>query len=276
MGGGGNFTNEELVGKALARYGRENFVVATKFGIAFENGVRSISNSEQTIRSQLTDSLSRLGVDCIDLYYMHRLDENTPIEDTMRVLKALVDEGKIKYVGLSEITASELRRAHEVHPVTAIQMEWSLQTREIEEDIVPVARELGVGIVAYSPLGRGFLADMSSIETLDEKDFRRNMPRYSGENFEENKRRAAKFFEIARSKGCTPAQLALAWLHSKGDDVFPIPGTKSSSRIEENARAYSLLPLDEATKSEIEESVASFVGDRYNTDGMKSTYLNRL
>jgi aryl-alcohol dehydrogenase-like predicted oxidoreductase len=276
MGGGGNFTNEELVGKALQLYGREKFVVATKFGIAFENGTRIISNSEATIRSQLNDSLSRLGTDYIDLYYMHRLDISIPIEDTMRTLKSLVEEGKIRYIGLSEVSASELRRAHAIYPVSAIQMEWSLQTRDIEQEIVPTARELGVGIVAYSPLGRGFLADVAAFSQLDEKDGRRSMPRYSGENFDENKRRVAKFFEMAQARGCTPAQLALAWLHAKGEDVFPIPGTKSSSRIVENAKAYSLLPLDAATLSEIEDSVAPFLGDRYSTEGMKSTYLNRL
>lgn len=273
MGGGGNFTNEELVGKALNMYGREKFVIATKFGIAFENGNRIVSNSEATIRQQLAESLARLGIEYVDLYYM---DTSIPIEDTMRVLKTLVEEGKIRYIGLSEVTADELRRAHAIYPVTAIQMEWSLQTRDIEEHIVPVARELGVGIVAYSPLGRGFLADMSSFEHLDQKDSRRSMPRYSGENFEENKRRVARFFDIARTKGCTPAQLALAWLHSKGDDVFPIPGTKSSTRIEENARSYSLVPFDEATMIEIEDSVAPFLGDRYTSEGMKSTYLQRL
>lgn len=276
MGGGGNFTNEELVGKALKRYGRDKFVVATKFGIAFENGVRIISNSEATIRSQLADSLARLDTDYIDLYYMHRLDTTIPIEDTMRVLQALVEEGKIKYIGLSEVTPQELRRAHAVYPVTAIQMEWSLQSRDIEDAVVGTARELGVGIVPYSPLGRGFLADMASFDHLDEKDFRRTMPRYSGDNFEENKKRVTQFFDIAHRKGCTPAQLALAWLHSKGEDVFPIPGTKSSARIEENARAFTYAPFDEATMAEIESSVAPFLGDRYTADGMKAAYSERL
>ena len=276
MGGGGNFTNEELVGKALKRYGRDKFVVATKFGIAFENGARIISNSEATIRSQLADSLARLDTDYIDLYYMHRLDTTIPIEDTMRVLKALVEEGKIKYIGLSEVTPQELRRAHAVYPVTAIQMEWSLQTRDIEDAVVGTARELGVGIVPYSPLGRGFLADMASFDHLDEKDFRRSMPRYSGDNFEENKKRVAQFYEIARNKGCTPAQLALAWLHSKGEDVFPIPGTKSSARIEENARAFSLVPLEEATMTEIETTLAPFLGDRNTVDALKGAYIHRL
>lgn len=276
MGGGGNFTNEELVGKALKRYGRDKFVVATKFGITYTNGVRSVSGSEETIRAQLADSLQRLDTDYIDLYYMHRMDPNTPIEETMRVLKSLVEEGKIRYVGLSECTPDELRRAHAVHPVSAIQMEWSLQTRDIEEAVVPTARELGVGIVAYSPLGRGFLADFAVLESLDEKDTRRAMPRFSGENGEENRNRIRKFFAIADRKGCTAAQLALAWVHSQGDDVFPIPGTKSSKRIEENAGAFALLPLSETEKVEIEEAVSGLVGDRYGAEGMRAVYSTRL
>eukprot|EP00744_Colponema_vietnamica_P013886 GILI01019465.1.p1 GENE.GILI01019465.1~~GILI01019465.1.p1 ORF type:complete len:359 (+),score=69.05 GILI01019465.1:53-1078(+) len=273
-GGGGNFTNEELVGKALKIHGRDKFIVATKFGIAFTPEGQAISGKEETIRSQLADSLSRLDTDYIDLYYMHRMDPNTPIEETMRVLKSLVEEGKIRYIGLSECTPAELRRAHAIHPVTAVQMEWSVQTRDIEDTIVPVARELGVAIVPYSPLGRGFLADLSMIENLSESDWRRSLPRFSGENLEENKRRVAKFFEVAQRKGCTPAQLALAWVHSQGDDVFPIPGTKSVARIEENARAI-LVTLSEEEKREVEGAVV-LLGDRYPAAMMKSTFNNRL
>jgi len=251
----------KLVGKAIKIHGREKFVIATKFGILPD---RSVSGKEETIRSQLADSLARLDTDYIDLYYMHRMDPDTPIEDTMSVLKSLVEEGKIRYIGLSECTPTELRRAHAVHPITAIQMEWSLQSRDIEEAVVPAARELGVAIVAYSPLGRGFLAELAAFDKLDESDWRRTLPRYSGENYEINKKRVERFFELATEKGCTPAQLALAWVHSQGDDVFPIPGTKSSVRIEENARAVSLLPLSETDKRDIETAVGVPVGGRYH------------
>jgi aryl-alcohol dehydrogenase-like predicted oxidoreductase len=250
-----------------------SLIIATKFGITVNPS--GVSGKEEVIRSQLEDSLARLNTTYIDLYYMHRMDPDTPIEETMEVLKSLVEEGKIKYVGLSECTASELRRAHAVHPITAIQMEWSLQTRDIEAEVVPCARELGVGIVAYSPLGRGFLAQLNAFDGLDDKDWRRNHPRWSGENYEENKRRVARFFEIATAKGCTPAQLALAWVHAQGDDVFPIPGTKSAARIEENAHAYDLLPLTTDEMREIESSVA-VIGDRYDEAGMKRTHEGRV
>ena len=265
--------NEELVGKAIKIHGREKFVIATKFGIGIENGKYITSGKDAFIRQQLSESLSRLGTDYIDLYYMHRMDPSTPIEETMETLKALVNEGKIRYVGLSECTAQELRRAHAVHPVTAIQMEWSLQTRDIEESLVPVARELGVSIVAYSPLGRGFLADLAALDSLPANDARKTFfPRFTGELFEENKRRIAKFYDLAARKGCTPAQLALAWVHSKGDDVIPIPGTKSAKRIEENARTLSLLPLSVEEIAEIEGAV-SVVGDRYAD--MSTTFNQR-
>jgi aryl-alcohol dehydrogenase-like predicted oxidoreductase len=275
-GGGGNFTNEELIGKAIKLHGREKFVIATKFGIGFDaNKTQIVSGKEDFIRSQLADSLSRLDTNYIDLYYMHRMDPDTPIEETMTVLKSLVEEGKIRYIGLSECTPSELRRAHAVHPVTAIQMEWSLQTRDIEELVVPTARELGVAIVAYSPLGRGFLADIAAFDSLSETDWRKSNPRFSGENYGENKKRAANFFEIAKRKGCTPAQLALAWVHSQGEDVFPIPGTKSSGRIEENANSFTVLPLSAEERKEIEDSV-SVVGDRYPATMATRSFNARL
>jgi len=254
LGGGGNYTNEELLGKAIKIHGRDKFIIATKFGIVpLEGGIandRKISGSEETIRSQLSDSLTRLGVDYVDLYYQHRIDPDTPIEETMRVLKNLVNEGKIKYIGLSECTPAELRRAHAVHPITAIQMEWSLQTRSIEAEVVPTARELGVGIVAYSPLGRGLLTGaITSKDQLDDGDFRKGRPRFSGENIEANV--YTNFFDYASGKGLTPAQLALAWVHNQGPDVFPIPGTKSAKRLAENAAAASVI----LTKDELAEIV---------------------
>ncbi len=236
-------------------------MIATKCGLSFENGLFLVSGKEDLIRRQLSESLARLGTDYIDLYYIHRIDRTMPIEETMATLKSLVEEGKIRYIGLSECTPEELRRAHAVHPISAVEMEWNLQTRDIENTIVPVARELGVGIVAYSPLGRGFLANLAALDALPASDWRKNIPRF-GEHYEENKRRVSKFYEIAARKGCTPAQLALAWVHSKGSDVVPIPGTKSARRIEENARAWTVLPLTSQEILEIEESV-SVVGDRY-------------
>jgi len=270
------FTNEELVGKALAIHGRDKFVVATKFGIYQKDGMLAVCGKEDFIRSQLADSLSRLNTPYIDLYYMHRMDPDTPIEETMAVLKALVAEGKIRYVGLSECTPSELRRAHAVHPITAVQMEWSLQTRDIEADVVPVARELGVAIVAYSPLGRGFLADLATFDNLTEGDFRKTNPRFSGDNLAENRKRVAAFLDLAKSKGCTPAQLALAWVHAQGEDVFPIPGTKTASRIEENARAFALLPLTAEEVRVIGDSVAPPAGDRYQAQSRLTSYNQRM
>ncbi|CAK4214890.1 unnamed protein product [Aphanomyces euteiches] len=272
-GGGGNFTNEELVGKAIKQHGREKFVIATKFGLVPSAEGFKISGKEDVLRSQLADSLKRLGTDYIDLYYMHRMDPETPIEDTMRVLKSLVEEGKIKYIGLSECTPSELRRAHAIHPATAIQMEWSLQSRDLEAAVVPVARELGVGIVAYSPLCRGFLAAIDTFDKLEENDWRRTLPRYSSDKLEQSKAKVARFFEIAKEKKCTPAQLALAWVHAQGPDVFPIPGTKSSTRIVENAEAVNihLTPEDVVAIAAAAESIE---GARY--DGPDTTFNARL
>jgi aryl-alcohol dehydrogenase-like predicted oxidoreductase len=269
------YYNEELVGKAIKKFGREKFVIATKTGVGVENGKGITSGKPEFIRNQLAQSLERLGTDYIDLYYLHRIDPDTPLEETMNCLKQFVQEGKIRYIGLSECTPAELKRAHAVHPITAIQMEWSLQSRDIEELVVPAARELGVAIVAYSPLGRGFLADIAALDSLSETDWRKQCPRFSGENYEENKRRAAKFFEIAKRKGCTPAQLALAWVHSKGEDVFPIPGTKSAKRLEENAHAFTFLPLTADEQAEIEASI-SVVGGRYPESLASRTYDNRL
>jgi len=262
-GGGGNFTNEELLGKAIAIHGRENFVIATKFGIKVgAERERSLSSSEETIRSQLADSLQRLGTDYIDLYYQHRPDPTIPIEDTMRVLKGLVEAGTIRYVGLSECSADELRRAHAVHPITAIQMEWSLGNRGLEAEIVPTARELGVAIVAYSPLGRGILTSaFTSTDQLDAGDSRRKHPRWQAESFAKNAAQQA-FFDYAARKGCTPAQLALAWLHHQGNDVFPIPGTKSVARLEENLGAAAVV-LNATEIAEIESLVGPLEGARY-------------
>jgi aryl-alcohol dehydrogenase-like predicted oxidoreductase len=273
QGGGENTSNEELIGKAISIHGREKFIIATKFGVSPSAEGLKVCNKPEFIRSQLEESLKRLGTDHIDLYYAHRIDPDTPIEEMMFCLKSLVREGKIKYVGLSECTASELRRAHVIQPVSAIQMEWSLQTRDIESNIVPTARELGVGIVPYSPLGRGLLsATFTSPDQLPENDWRRvGCPRFSPENIEKNS--VSKFIQIAERKGCTPAQLALAWVLSRGADVVPIPGTKSPKRLEENAKAVTVTLTEEEIR-EIEASVPTPVGDRYS-DG-SSTYQVRV
>lgn len=248
-------------------------MIATKFGILpnFQ-----VSGKREDIISQLTDSLARLGTNYIDLYYMHRMDPSTPIEETMMVLKSLVEEGKIKYIGLSECSPTDLRRACSVFPVTAIQIEWSLQTRGAEKSIVKVARELGVGIVCYSPLGRGFLSkSFTSVDELDKDDWRRTQPRFKEGVLESNV--PLDFFSIAERKGCTPAQLALAWLLKQGDDVFPIPGTKQSQRVVENAGALAVAEtLTAADLEEIEKSVPEPVGERYDSSSMNATHENRL
>jgi len=207
---------------------------------------------------------------------MHRMDPNTPIEEKMNCLLELKNEGKIKYVGLSEFTPDELQRAHKVMPVSAIQMEWSLQTRDIEKSILPVARKLGVAIVAYSPLGRGFLSrTFTKKEDIKEGDWRSSQPRFSGENLDENLSAAEKLELYAANKGYTAAQLALAWLHNQGDDVFPIPGTKTQKRIEENAKA-ALIKLTPEELLEIEAIVPEAKGGRYEENLMKRTYADRI
>ena len=267
-----NATNEELLGKAIKIHGRDKFIIATKFGVIRSATGMTISGKPELVRSQLADSLKRLGTDYVDLYYQHRMDPSTPIEETMECLKQLVQEGKIRYVGLSECTPSELRRAHAVYPVTAIQMEYSLQSRDVETEVIPAARELGVGIVAYSPLGRGFLsATFTSLDQLAENDRRRQFPRFSEENFAKNVQ--TRFFEYAAKKGCTPAQLALAWVHAQGEDIFPIPGTKDPSRLEENLGALNIKLTPEEAK-EVGELVEAGSGDRY--PGMAGTFNSRL
>jgi aryl-alcohol dehydrogenase-like predicted oxidoreductase len=237
----GPFVNEELVGRAL-RGRRDQVVLATKFGLISHTGrgPGSADSSPESIRTAVEGSLKRLGTDRIDLYYQHRVDPATPIEDTMGVLAGLVQAGKIRYVGLSEAWIDTIRRAHAVHPVTALQSEYSLWTRD-QEEILPVLRELGIGLVAYSPLGRGFLTGAlrrpADLEKLDDSDLRKGHPRFTGENFERNLRIADEVQAVADRVGATSAQVALAWLLAQGDDVVPIPGTKRVARVEENTAA---------------------------------------
>jgi aryl-alcohol dehydrogenase-like predicted oxidoreductase len=249
----GPYVNEELVGRALQGR-RDQVVLATKFGLVSHDGrvPSGLDSSPANIRAAVEGSLRRLGTDRIDLYYQHRVDPSTPIEETMGTLAGLVQEGKIRYVGLSEAWVDTIRRAHAVHPVTALQSEYSLWTRD-QEQILPVLRELGIGLVAYSPLGRGFLTGtlrtQADVERLDDSDFRKNNPRFTGENLQHNLRLAAEVQAIADRIGVTSAQVALAWLLAQGDDIVPIPGTKRVHRVEENAAAdaVTLTPEQVAT-----------------------------
>jgi aryl-alcohol dehydrogenase-like predicted oxidoreductase len=238
-----------------------------------KDGQMVVSGKADFIRQQLSESLARLGTDYVDLYYMHRMDPATPIEETVQCLKELITEGKIKYIGLSECSPSELRRAFSVHPISAIQMEWSLNTRDLEQTVVPVARELGVGIVAYSPLGRGLLTGAITAETLVAGDWRLNNPRFSQDNLEKNI--ATNFFELAAKRQCTPAQLALAWVLARGPDVVPIPGTKNPDRIVENAGAAGIKLTPEEC-AEIEATIPDIAGERYDSESMKVTFSQRL
>jgi len=234
----GEGDNEELVGGAIAGR-RDEVVLATKFGNRrLQDGTRTIDGSPEYVRSAIDASLRRLNVDYVDLYYQHRVDANTPIEETVGAMAELVSAGKVRHLGLSEAGPETIRRAHAVHPITALQSEWSLWTRDPEGGVLDTVRDLGIGFVAYSPLGRGFLAGrFSSPEELTEDDFRRHHPRMQGENFEQNRALAEHVRELAEEKGCTPAQLALAWVLSRGDDVVPIPGTKRRTYLEQNAAA---------------------------------------
>ncbi|HEV2643572.1 MAG TPA: aldo/keto reductase, partial [Candidatus Elarobacter sp.] len=233
----GPHRNEELVGRAI-RGKRDAVVIATKFGIVRDPSDptrRGVSGRPDYVRAACEGSLKRLGVDVIDLYYQHRVDPATPIEDTVGAMADLVRAGKVRYLGLSEAGVQTLRRAFAVHPISALQSEFSLWTRDPEDEIIPACRELGIGFVAYSPLGRGFLTGkIRSVDDLAPDDFRRYNPRFQGENFQKNLDLVAKVSEIAREKGCTPAQLALAWVMAKGDDIVPIPGTKHVRTLEEN------------------------------------------
>ena len=262
----GPFTNEELVGKAIASR-RDEFVIATKFGnMRGEQGeFLGINGSAEYVRSACEGSLRRLGVETIDLYYQHRVDLATPIEETVGAMAELVQEGKVRYLGLSEAATTTIRRAHAVHPITALQNEYSLWTRDPEPEVFPTIRELGIGFVAYSPIGRGFLSGrIRSIDDLDERDFRRRGPRFQDENMRQNLELVAEVEALAAEKGVTPSQLALAWVLSRGDDIVPIPGTKRRSYLEENAAAVEV----ELTPEDIERLERAFpagvaAGDRY-------------
>ena len=260
----GSGANEFLLSQVLAER-RNEVVLATKFGIVRgeDGSFDGISGDPDYVRAACDASLERLDVEHIDLYYQHRVDPRVPIEDTVGAMAELVEAGKVRHIGLSEAASETLRRAAAVHPITALQTEYSLWSRDVEADILPACRELGIGLVAYSPLGRGFLTGrFRSPEDLPEDDWRRTNPRFQGESFDANLRLADRVQETAQAKGCTPAQLALAWLLARGDDVVPIPGTRKVERLDENAAAVE-LELDEAELQSLADSMPPVLGERY-------------
>jgi aryl-alcohol dehydrogenase-like predicted oxidoreductase len=267
----GRGANEKLVGQAIADR-RDQVVLATKFGIVRDEdpSKRSISGRPEYVHQACDASLRRLGIDHIDLYYQHRVDPDTPIEETVGAMGELVEAGKVRFLGLSEASPEVIRRAHETHPITALQTEYSLWTRDPEAEILPIVRELGIAFVAYSPLGRGFLTGtIKTPDSLDPDDFRRMNPRFQDEHLEANLELVGKVEEIAQEKDVTPAQLALAWVHAQGDDVFPIPGTKRRKYLEQNAAATD-VELSEDDVARIDEALPAGAasGDRYPAGAM--------
>jgi aryl-alcohol dehydrogenase-like predicted oxidoreductase len=263
----GPYTNEELVGRALRGH-RDEVVLASKFGFLSHTGREGLDSSPASIRVAVEGSLRRLGTDRIDLYYQHRVDPSTPIEETVGVLGELVAEGKIRHIGLSEAGVSTIRRANAVYPVTAVQSEYSLWTRDPEEGVLAVLRELGIGFVPYSPLGHGFLTgQLRSTDELDDTDWRKTNPRFTGENFQRNLAIADEVQSIATEVGATPAQIAIAWLLTKGDDIAPIPGTKRVTRVEENTAAdgVELSPEQVAAL----DALTPAAGDHHDEEQMR-------
>ena len=269
----GPFKNEELVGRAI-RGRREAVVLATKFGnVRGEDGSwLGVNGRPEYVRACCEGSLRRLGVDHVDLYYQHRVDKTVPIEETVGAMAGLVKAGKVRYLGLSEASVRTIRRAHAVHPISALQSEYSLWTREPEDEVLPACLDLEIGFVPYSPLGRGFLTGrFRAFEEIPEGDYRRNTPRFQGENFRKNLELVRRVETIASAKRCTPAQLALAWLLSRGENVVPIPGVKSRARLEENVRAVSIaLTVDELAMIEKAAPRGIAAGTRYPEAAMKA------
>jgi aryl-alcohol dehydrogenase-like predicted oxidoreductase len=262
----GPFKNERLVGRAI-KDRRDEVVLATKFGsVRNEQGERlGIRGDREYVLAACNASLERLGTEHIDVYYQHRVDPNTPIEETVGAMAELVGQGKVRYLGLSEAAAETIRRAHAVHPISALQSEYSLWTRDVEDEILPAIRELGIGLVAYSPLGRGFLSGrIHSVDDLEASDFRRANPRFQGENFQKNLDLVERVEELAASKGCTAAQIALAWVLAQGEDIVPIPGTTRVKNLEENVLALDVELLDEELRDlEAVFPKGAAAGDRY-------------
>jgi aryl-alcohol dehydrogenase-like predicted oxidoreductase len=268
--------NEKLVGKAVADR-RDRVVIATKFGIQYDPTTNNlaVNAKPETVQKSCEGSLKSLGVDYIDLYYLHRVDPNTPIEDTVGAMSELVQQGKVRYLGLSEASAKTIRRAHAIHPLSALQSEYSLWSHDPEDEILPMLRELKIGFVPYSPLGRGFLSgQITSPDDFAENDFRKTQPRFQGENFYKNLELVDRVKEIATEKNVTPGQLALAWLLTQGDDIVPIPGTKRRAYLEENVKAAKIV-LTSKDLDRINEVAPknAFAGDRYSASLMTS--INR-
>jgi aryl-alcohol dehydrogenase-like predicted oxidoreductase len=268
----GPHTNEQLVGRAIADR-RDEVVLATKFGIVRdpENPMaRGINGRPEYVKQSADASLRRLGVDHIDLYYQHRVDPQTPIEETVGAMSELVEAGKVRFIGLSEAGADTIRRAHAVHPITAVQSEYSLWSRDIEDEVIPTLRELGIGLVAYSPLGRGFLSgQIKSIDDLDQDDYRRYSPRFQGDNFDRNLELVDRIAELAGEKGVTPCQLALAWVLNRSEDIVPIPGTKRRRYLEENVAATE-IDLSDDELERISAALPEPAGQRYTEEMMRS------
>jgi aryl-alcohol dehydrogenase-like predicted oxidoreductase len=267
----GPFSNERLVGRAI-RDRRDGVIVATKFGnVRGADGTfLGVNGRPEYVRQACDASLQRLGVDAIDVYYQHRVDPETPIEDTVGAMATLVDAGKVRFLGLSEAAPQTIRRAHSVHPIVALQTEYSLWSREPELELLATCRELGIAFVAYSPLGRGFLTGrFKSPDDLAPDDWRLKNPRFQGDNFQRNLDLVAAVEALAREKGCTPAQLALAWLLSRGDDVIPIPGSTRAERVAENARAFDVR-LSAADLARLEAIAPAVAGERYAEGGMRA------
>jgi aryl-alcohol dehydrogenase-like predicted oxidoreductase len=275
----GPLTNEELVGRAIKGH-RDEYVIASKFQRNLDDTVAGdmstlgeIDGSPENVRKTIDGTLERLGVDYVDLYYQHRVDPNVEIEETVGAMAELVEAGKVKHLGLSEAAPETIRRAHAVHPITALQTEYSVFARQPEAEILPTCRELGIGFVAYSPLGRGFLSGrFNSPDELAEDDFRRTQPRFQGDNLEANMRIVSKLREIAEEKDITPAQLALAWVLAQGDDIVPIPGTKRRKYLEENAAAAD-VELTEDDLARIDAELPEVSGERYEEQGMAAVNL---
>jgi aryl-alcohol dehydrogenase-like predicted oxidoreductase len=270
----GPFTNERLMGRAIRGRPRESIVLATKFGNqrGEDGSFLGVNGRPEYVRKSCDGSLQRLGVDHIDLYYQHRVDRTVPIEETVGAMADLVRQGKVRFLGLSEAAPPTIRRANSEHPISALQTEYSLWTRDPEDDVLPLCRELGIGFVAYSPLGRGFLTGrFRTFDDLPEDDYRRNSPRFQGDNFQRNLDLVERVEDIARRKQCTPAQLALAWLLAQGDDIVPIPGTKQRRYLEQNLGALE-VHLSAADLEEIEEVApkGAAAGERYHEAGMRT------
>jgi aryl-alcohol dehydrogenase-like predicted oxidoreductase len=271
----GPYTNEELVGKAVGDR-RDEVTIATKFGVRIdmERQRRILDGSPENVQRSVDASLERLGFDHIDLYYQHRPDPNVPIEETVGALSEQIEAGKVRYIGLSEASPERIRAGHAVHPIAAVQTEYSLTTRDAAAEVLPTMRELGIGFVAYSPLGRGLLsARFSSADELDADDWRRTQPRFQGDNAKRNEALVAKVKELAEEKEVTPAQLALAWVLAQGDDIVPIPGTKRRTYLEQNAGALEVKFSDQDL-AEIEAELPEPAGDRYDEEGMRAVSVD--